>query len=289
MKNKYIFLLLLMLLLFMSGCYLFNTEQATGERDKTNDIYGSLINVELRRGDDWHQIVVNSMFQLGIAEEEEVWSPNGQNYWGKRLCYQPGTYPHLQGSTVCIPMGVEFARQHLKIDDSYAETITQFYTTAAAYEALIQKAKNYRYFDTYNFTLANVIDMSVVDVLLVTEPSDDELKQAREANIQLIIKPICWDAFVFITHITNPVNTLTIEQIQKIYTGEITNWIEVGGLDQEIIAYQREPNSGSQTTMEKRIMNEKPMILPHIARVKEGMGQLVDAVSEYKNEYKAIS
>ena len=56
---------------------------------------------------------------------------------------------------------------------------------------------------------------------------------------------------MFITHKDNPIDSLTIEQIQSIYSGKITNWNQVGGEDLEIKAYQREGNSGSQTAMEQ--------------------------------------
>jgi phosphate transport system substrate-binding protein len=93
---------------------------------------------------------------------------------------------------------------------------------------------------------------------------------------------------VFITHIDNPVDGLTVGQIQGIYTGAITNWSEVGGLDQEIVSYQREPNSGSQTTMEQRVMDGLPMIPAPMARVSMGMGMLVDAVGEYVNRQYSL-
>ena len=62
------------------------------------------------------------------------------------------------------------------------------------------------------------------------------------------------DGFVFLVNKENKVDSLTLEQIQKIYTGEITNWSNVGGENEEIVAYQREANSGSQNLMEKMVM-----------------------------------
>ena len=50
----------------------------------------------------------------------------------------------------------------------------------------------------------------------------------------------------------NPVDSLTVEEIQKIYTGEITNWSQVGGEDREIVPFQRNKGGGSQAIMEKR-------------------------------------
>lgn len=66
--------------------------------------------------------------------------------------------------------------------------------------------------------------------------------------------PIALDGFIFITHKDNPVKSLTKEQIQGIYMGEITNWEEVGGRDLAITPYIREPNSGSQEKMETIVM-----------------------------------
>lgn len=104
----------------------------------------------------------------------------------------------------------------------------------------------------------------------------------------MIIRPVCYDAFVFITHKDNPVDSLTIDQIQKIYSGEITNWKEVSGDDAKIVPYQREENSGSQTAMEKLVMKGIPMLSPDTVKVEVGMGELVDAVAEYKNSQSSL-
>lgn len=53
---------------------------------------------------------------------------------------------------------------------------------------------------------------------------------------------------------------LTIEQVQKIYTGEITNWKEVGGEDHAITPYIRDADSGSQEKMETMVMKGLSMI-----------------------------
>ena len=80
------------------------------------------------------------------------------------------------------------------------------------------------------------------DIVLATYPSNEELNMASNAGIELIIKHVCYDSFVFITHRDNPVESLTVEQIQKIYSGNIANWKEVGGDNQSIVAYQCEQN-----------------------------------------------
>lgn len=96
-------------------------------------------------------------------------------------------------------------------------------------------------------------------------PSEDELNQAKELNVELISKPIALDAFVFILNKGNKVDNLTVEQIQGIYTGQITNWSEINSsLFTEgwsrITAYQRNDNSGSQELMKSLVMKDLEMI-----------------------------
>ena len=76
---------------------------------------------------------------------------------------------------------------------------------------------------------------------------------------------------------------MTIEQIQKIYTGEITNWKEVGGEDEKIVAYQRPENSGSQTGMLSLVMNGKKMKKPETEEIAMSMQDIVDVVSDFES------
>ena len=80
----------------------------------------------------------------------------------------------------------------------------------------------------------------------------------------------------------NKVNSLTLEQIQKIYSGEITNWKEVGGDDEKIIPYQRPVNSGSQTGILSLVMKGKKLMNP-VNNVIETMEGIIKAVANYKD------
>lgn len=57
--------------------------------------------------------------------------------------------------------------------------------------------------------------------------------------------PVAIDALSIFVNTNNPIKNLTIEQIEGIYSGQITNWKELGWEDREIIAYSRENNSGT--------------------------------------------
>ena len=76
----------------------------------------------------------------------------------------------------------------------------------------------------------------------------------------MIETPIALDAFIFIIHPNNTITSLTIEQVQDIYTGKTTNWKEVGGNDAEINPYVRNANSGSQELMEMLVMKDLDII-----------------------------
>jgi phosphate transport system substrate-binding protein len=64
---------------------------------------------------------------------------------------------------------------------------------------------------------------------------------------------ICWDAIAAIVHPANPVRDLTMEQLTKIFLGEITNWKEVGGKDMPITVIIREAGSGTRAAFEDMV------------------------------------
>lgn len=101
----------------------------------------------------------------------------------------------------------------------------------------------------------NLINGKVELVIAARAASRDENKYARTNNVALIEKPIAKDALTFMVNNSNPIECLSVEQIRKIYTGDITNWQEVGGEDMLITPYVRNRNSGSQEKFETMVMD----------------------------------
>ena len=126
------------------------------------------------------------------------------------------------------------------------------------------------------------------DLIIVTEPSEDEKARAEKAGVELEVTPVVNEGFTFYTHKDNPVDELKITDIQKIYSGEITNWNQVGGPDAEIIAYQRPVNSGSQTGILSLVMKGIKMKDPKTTEYIETMAGIIDVVSNYENGKTAI-
>ena len=83
---------------------------------------------------------------------------------------------------------------------------------------------------------------------------------SEKLGVELETAPLAIDALVFIVNPMNPVKNLTSDQVRKIYTGEIRNWKEVGGVDHAITPYIRDVDSGSQEKMETLVMKGLTMI-----------------------------
>jgi len=73
----------------------------------------------------------------------------------------------------------------------------------------------------------------------------EEIEQARQRKVNPVEWVIGVDALSVIVNVKNPVSRLTLDQISKIFKGEIKNWKEVGGKDIPISLYGRQGNSGT--------------------------------------------
>ncbi|WP_319201408.1 phosphate ABC transporter substrate-binding protein [uncultured Ilyobacter sp.] len=83
---------------------------------------------------------------------------------------------------------------------------------------------------------------------------EKELKSAEEAGRLLEEVVFGWDGLSVITHPSNPVNVLSKEVIGKIFSGEITNWKEVGGKDANIILLSRDSSSGTHVYFKEDVV-----------------------------------
>lgn len=99
------------------------------------------------------------------------------------------------------------------------------------------------------------------DVIVVArEPSEEERAAAQAAGVELEVEAVALDGFVFLVNASNPIEGLTLAQIRGIYSGQVTDWSEVGGPPLPIQPYQRDPTSGSQELMLRLVMGDLAMI-----------------------------
>lgn len=85
-----------------------------------------------------------------------------------------------------------------------------------------------------------------VDIANVSRAmTEEEIDQAESNGVEPHRYVIAMDGLAVIVNDDNPVQDLTFAEIGAIYRGEITNWSELGGPDQEISLYGRQSNSGT--------------------------------------------
>lgn len=125
------------------------------------------------------------------------------------------------------------------------------------------------------------------DIFFGAYPSEEQIQEAKENNTEFEYTEIGKEAFVFFVHKDNPIESLTTEQIKGIYSGEITNWKEVGGKDEEIVAYQRNEGSGSQSML-IRFMGDTEIVEPPTEQVTDLMSGIIDKVADYKSTTTSI-
>jgi len=77
------------------------------------------------------------------------------------------------------------------------------------------------------------------------EMKEEEFEAARANGLEPLEFVVAIDALAIIVHPDNPVDQLTIPQLAGIYTGRITSWSQVGGVEEDIVLLSRESNSGT--------------------------------------------
>jgi phosphate transport system substrate-binding protein len=92
---------------------------------------------------------------------------------------------------------------------------------------------------------------------------------------------VALDGIAVFLHEENPVSDLTIAQLKGIYTGAVTNWKEVGGMDERIILYGRENNSGTYVFFKEHVMDKEDYA--DYTQTLPGTAAVVNAVSKDEN------
>ncbi|MUK90134.1 hypothetical protein GMD78_17310 [Ornithinibacillus sp. L9] len=179
-----------------------------------------------------------------------------------------GELPRLDGATALYPLYAAF------VQATYPEKTYDVYGNS---EVISTKTPN-----AYN----NLIN-GEVDIIFAAGPSERQLKRAEENGIELEMTPIGREAFVFFVHSKNPVEGLTMKEIKDIYSGKIRNWSDVGGNNEEIRAFQRPDDSGSQTALEN-LMGDTPLMEPPTDDVVTGMGGIISETADYRNYKNAM-
>ena len=186
---------------------------------------------------------------------------------GGAVVFTRENMPRLDGSTATAPLAQAAAAVLLGESEEDVADLIDFSRNTESYRQLMQ---------------------GNADLLIAAEPNAAVFDEMEEAGFEVQMEPLATDALVFMVNEDNPVDSLTTEQLRGIYSGEITNWSEVGGADLDIVPFQRNAESGSQVLMEKLVMDGTEMTEPPEGYMIASMVGLMDAVKEYDNSSNAI-
>ena len=176
-------------------------------------------------------------------------------------------FPRLDGSTTMAPLGEAIASVLLSERREDVSDLIAFNKTS-------QSVRN--------------LGWGYCDIALVAEPPEDVLRELDAGGFEYEMSHISTDALIFTVNAENPVDSLTVEQIRGIYSGEITNWFDVGGYNVPIAAFQRNEESGSQAAMKRLIMKDTPAAEPPLDFVIGSMEGLMEAMRNFDGSEGAI-
>ena len=195
-------------------------------------------------------------------QQEEISQPESSSAVSEpevseEIAFLRENFPRIDGSTSLIPLeaGIRAAIFGKSFDEAQKDVVHS--TTWGSFKNLLG---------------------GDADIIFSTPISAEQQKMADEAGIKLEQVPVVKEAFVFVVNAKNPVDALSQQQIKDIYSGKITNWKQVGGSDEPIIAYQRNTDSGSQNYMID-FMGETPLMEAPTELRPGSMGGLMDVIA----------
>lgn len=126
-----------------------------------------------------------------------------------------------------------------------------------------------------------------IDGINTLGASSRELKEEEKAAV--VPEIFAYDGIAIVVNPANATADITLENLSKIYSGEVTNWNQIGGADSEIVAVSREGASGTRSAFEELIKLEDAGGLSEKATVVEGNGNVQSTVAGNENAIGYVS
>lgn len=156
----------------------------------------------------------------------------------QEVTFTRDNFPRLDGSADAVPLAQTMSAVLLGEFQQQASDLTQFSGTDQSFQRLME---------------------GECDLLLVSDPQPSVLDEMKQSGFEVQMEQLAQDGLVFVVPADNPVDSLTVEQLRGIYTGEITNWKDVGGQDAEILPFQHGDDTGSQALMDQLVLDGQKM------------------------------
>jgi len=113
------------------------------------------------------------------------------------------------------------------------------------------------------------------------ELKKEEIALALSRGVKPVEHRVAIDAIVPVVHTSNPVQDLSLEQLNLVYQGKISNWKELGGEDRRIVVISRDSSSGTYETWAHKVLHNAK-VTPR-AQLQASNGAIVQTVS--RNRY----
>ena len=228
-------------------------------------------------------------FMQCYGSGDDSQQPNSDQYESFKAGGGAGNYPEAYREGYVSGWEDALAAQAQGVKWDTAEYWDRVSTYAMAYDDSHAFPSNEAVFQ-YNNSSTGFMSLTAgdTDVFFGTKSDADQEEYARDRGVEFEYTPVGREGFVFLVNAANPVDSLTVEQVKGIYSGKITNWREVGGPDEAIVAYQRNANSGSQSMMERFMGDVELMDPPSEMHSAGSMSGLVKGIADYDNGKGAI-
>ncbi len=165
----------------------------------------------------------------------------------------------LKGSDTVLPLGQKEAEMYMKKDAGASVSVT-----GGGSGVGITSLMN-----------------GTTDIAMISRDLKIEEKlKFFDKNKSIELVTIAYDGLALIVNPENQINQLTREQLEKIFTGEITNWKDVGGANEKIVAYSRESSSGTFEFFKEAVMSKKNYAATVLSV--PATGAIVQSVSQTK-------
>lgn len=158
----------------------------------------------------------------------------------------------MKGSDTMVPLGQRWAEIYMKQHPEVAIQVTGG-GSGTGIAALIN---------------------GTTQICQASRPMKDEEKASvkQQRNNEAVEIPVALDALAVYLSKDNPIEHLDMEQVSRIFRGQVTNWKDVGGNNAPILLYGRENNSGTYVFFKEHVLKnadfaEKYQALPGTAAV----------------------
>ena len=194
-------------------------------------------------------------------------------------------YPRVDGSTSANILNTMVFCKLLGVDYSWMVLVQEWFLQPSMQDEKVRDCYHERIKTSQTHgAFMNLINGNADIIITHRTISPDEKAHADACGVKLIETPIALDAFVFVVNKNNSVKSLTVSQIQKIYTEEITNWSLVGGNNENMKVFTRPRNSGSEEVFRNLVMNGlEPSDFPEAA-----IGSMAWVFNEVKDNANSI-